>query len=336
MFGFIRSISLTVQVMIPVLGLIFFGTAWFFPGSLEPGTVYGNGFYYQPSDGWLYPMWLQMSRLPLWAQTVPSFLVAVLTAGLMVRSDMKNQLMGVRSYAIAFVFLFLLASGGHFFLFHPAMIAGYFMILSYRFLLDLYKEETNYPTVFAMGFSWGVATLLYPPVGMLFPALLFGLLLMVATEWRHWLVSLMGLVVPALLVSVFWFLTGDLAYQIDTFLSWFKMRHSILPPFITKEPLLGAWFGVMLVWIIVASIKYRNPKIQSRQLFQSNFLLFILTLFITFFLQTVSIEILWILIIPLTYMMTFWALKVERGWVRDLFFFTLILSFAFFRVRGLL
>jgi hypothetical protein len=33
--------------------------------------------------------------------------------------------------------------------------------------------------------------------------------------------------------------------------------------------------------------------------------------------------------------MTFWALEVRKGWVRDLFFITLLLSFAFFRVKGL-
>ncbi|TSA37620.1 MAG: hypothetical protein D4R64_05340 [Porphyromonadaceae bacterium] len=336
MFRFIRSISFTVQVMIPILGLILFVIAWFLPGNLQPGNIYGNGFFYQPADGWLYPLWTGMSRLPLWAQMIPSCLIMVLTAWLLVRTDMKNLLMGSRSYAIAFVFLLLVTSNGHFFLFHPALLAGYFMILSYRFLLDLYKEETGYSIVFAMGFSWGVAILLYPPFCFLIPAILIGLLLMVTTNWRHWLVSLMGIVVPALLVAVFWFLMGDLNYEIVTFFSWFKLRHTIFPVFISKEPFIAAWFGLILIWIVIASWKYRNPKIQSRQLFQANFLLFLSILLMTVFLETVSVEVLWLLIIPVSYLMTFWALKVGKGWMRDLFFFSLLLFFFFFRIRSLI
>lgn len=335
MFGFIRSISFTVQIMIPILGLILFGIAWFLPGNFQPGAVYGNGFYYLPPDGWLYPLWKEMARLPLWVQMVPSFLASILIAGLLVRTDMKNLLMGTRSYAIAYVFLFILSSNGHFFLFHPAALAGYFMILSYRFLLDLYKEETSYSLVFAMGFSWGIAILLYPPVCFLIPAILAGLLLMVSTNWRHWLVSFMGILVPVLLVGFFWHLMGNLDYQIAAFFSWFRFRYSLLPAFILKEPLIAGWYGIILIWTIIASVRYRNPKIQSRQLFQANFLLFVSILLLTVFLETVSMEILWLLAIPVSYLMTFWVLRVEKRWIRDLLFFTLLLSFVFFRIISL-
>jgi hypothetical protein len=336
MFRFIRSISFTVQAMIPILGLILFVVAWFFPGAMLSGTTYGNGFYYLPADGWGYPLWQEMVRLPLWAQIAPACIIAILTAWLLVGNDMKNLLMGSRSYGIGFVFLFLLASGGHFLLFHPAMLAGFFIILSQRFLLDLYKDETGYPVVFAMGFCWGVAILLYPPVSFLIPALLIGLLLMVSTNWRHWLVSVMGIATPGILVGVFWILVGNLDYQLMTFFSWFQMRHSLIPPFIAKEPFIAAWLGLILIWTAIGSYRYRNPKIQSRQLFQANFLLFISILLVAVFVDSVSAEILWLLVIPVSYLMTFWALRVERGWLRDLFFLSLLLSFAFFRIRGLI
>jgi hypothetical protein len=336
MFGFIRSISFTVQAMIPVLALILFGIAFFLPGNLLSDSSYSNGFFHLPKDGWLYPLWTGMVRLPLWAQVAPSCLVAILTAGLFVQTDMKNLLMGVRSYAIAYVFLFLIASNGHFFLFHPAMLAGYFMLLSYRFLLDLYKEETGFSIVFAMGFSWGVAILLYPPVCFLVPAILLGLLLMVTTNWRHWLVVLMGIAAPVMLVAGFWSLMGDLGYEANAFFSWLKFRHTILPAFFSKEPFIAVWFGLILIWAIIASVKYRNPKIQSRQLFQANFLLFLSILLITVFLESVSVEVLWLLAIPVSYLISFWALKVDRGWLRDLFFVSMLLLFTFFRIRSLL
>lgn len=334
MFGFIRSISFTVQAMIPVLGMMLFAIALYFPGNMQPAAMIGNGFYYLPKDGWLYTTWMEMARLPLWMQVVPSCLVAIFTAWRLILNDMNNVLMGRRSYSIGFVFLFLLTSGGHFFIFHPAFLAGLMMVLSQRFLLGLYKRETEYSLVFAMGFTWGVAMLLYPPVTLLTPALLLGLLLMVTTNWRHWLVSLLGIAIPIALAGTCWFLLGDLKFEIECFFSWFKIRHSFIPGFITREPFIAAWLALILIWIIIASARYRNPRIQSRQLFQANFLLFLFTLLITVFLETVSVEFIWLLVIPVSYLTTFWALEVRKGWLRDLFFISLLLIYAFFRIRG--
>lgn len=332
MFGFIRSTSFLTQAMIPILGLTLFGIAWYFPGNLGHGNIYGNGFFYIPSSGLLYSLWLGMARLPLWAQMVPSCLITILTAGLLVRTDLKDLLMGSRSYAIAYVFLFLVTSNGHSFLFHPAMLSGYFMVLSYRFLLDLYKEETGYSLVFTMGCTWGIAILMYPPIGLITPALLTGLLLMINTVWRHWLVGLLGIILPALLVAFVLFMTGGLENEVYAFLSWFELRPDLIPEFILKEPFIAAWLGLILIWTVIASINYRNPRIQSRKLFQANFILFVSILFMTAFLETVSVEVLWILVIPVSYLMTFWALRVQKGWLRDLFLLSLLLFFSFFRL----
>ena len=336
MFGFIRSISFTVQAMIPVLAIALFGVAWFLPGSLQPATLFGNGLFYLPADGWLYTLWLRLEELPLWAQILPACLTVILTAFLLVGNDMSNILMGRRSFAIAIVYLFLLASGGHFFIFHPAMPALLLMAVSQRFLLMLYKRETEYALVFVMGFTWGTAVLLYPPVLTLVPALLLGLLLMVSTNWRHWLVSIMGIAMPAAIASVCWLLLGDLDYEVRTFASWFSLRGLAVPEFLKKEPFVAAWLGLVIIWAAVASSRYRNPKIQSRQLFQHNFLLFVNILVSTILLKTVAIEFTWLLVLPVSYLLTFWALDHKRNWVRDLFFFSLIASFAFFRIRGLL
>jgi len=65
MFGFIRSSSFATQAMVPVIGLILFGVAWFFPGNLQPGAQYGNGYFYLPADGWMYTNWQGMSHFPL-------------------------------------------------------------------------------------------------------------------------------------------------------------------------------------------------------------------------------------------------------------------------------
>jgi len=336
MFQFIRSSSFTAQAMVPVTGVLLFAAGFLFPGSLTSGPVYGSGFYYLPADGWLYSHWSQLAKLPLWVQILPTFILAVMTAWWLIRQDMKNLLMGRRSYGIGYVFMFLLVSQGHLFLFHPAFLSAFLMLLGTGYLITMFKQETMYELVFGFSFTWGTAVLIYPPAAMLVPVIIIGLAVMVSATWRHWTVALMGLILPASVCSAVFYLTGDLDYQITSFFTWFRIRTALIPPFLNKEILIAAWFGILVVWMIVASVGYRNPKVLSRQLFMVNFFHFMLVIVMVALLDTVGVEAFWLMLVPLTYFITFWALEVRRNWVRDLFFFSLTASFVFFRIRGLI
>jgi len=335
MFKFVRSSSLTAQIMIPVIGFLFFASGWFLPARLAPGEVYGNGYYYLPTDGLFYNWWRLLAALPLWVQVVPTLLLAVVSALSLVHEDTRHLLLGRRCFGIAYVYLFLVASSGYLLLAHPAFLAGYLMLLGTGFVLDLFKNEAKYDLVFGFCFTWGLAALIYPPVVVVLPVIIIGLAVMVSTLWRHWVVALTGLILPALITVMVLYLTGDLQYEISSFLQWFRLRTTWPPDYLTREPFLLAWLGILLFWIVVASLSYRNPKIQSRQLFLVNFSQFLFLLVMALGLETVSVEVLWLLLVPVTYLLTLWALEVRRGWVRDLFFLSLLASFIFFRIRGL-
>lgn len=336
MFQFIRSSSFTAQAMVPVLGGLLFAAGWFLPGSLISTSEYGGGFYFIPADGWFYSQWTLLAKLPLWAQIAPTALLAILTAWWLIRLDMQNLLLGRRSYGAGYVFLFLIVSQGHLFLFHPAYLSGFLMLIGTGYLISLFKQETVYELVFGFSFTWGTAVLIYPPAAVTIPVIIIGLAVMVTATWRHWAVSLMGLTLPALVCSAIFYLTGDLDYQVTSFLSWFRIRTTWIPPFLSKEILIAAWFGILVLWFVIASIGYRNPKVLSRQLFLVNSIHFLLALGMMVLLETVSVEAFWLMLIPLTYYYTFWASEVRRNWVRDLFFLTLTGSFVFFRIRGLI
>ena len=124
MFKFVRSSSFAAQIMIPVIGLLFFAAGWFFPARMAPGEVYGNGYYYLPTDGLLYNWLKLLATLPLWVQVVPTFLLAVFSALSLIRDETRNLLFGRRCYGIGYVYLFLVASGGYLLLAHPAFLAG--------------------------------------------------------------------------------------------------------------------------------------------------------------------------------------------------------------------
>jgi hypothetical protein len=202
-------------------------------------------------------------------------------------------------------------------------------------MLAHYKTESNYSNSFGVGFTIGLGTLLYPPLIFVLPLLGAGIGLLVSTTWRHWAALIWGLVMPPGIAAFILMLTGNLAYQAGSFLNWFEFSVELPPDFIREQPFLAAWFGLILIWIIIASIGYRNPRIQSRQLFMVNFFLFVILVAISLFMKSISSEITWFLIIPVSFLITFWSLNVRKGWLRDLFFLSMMGSWLFLQLKDL-
>ena len=321
MFRFIKSISLASQILVPVIALILFIPV--------PFLTHESRFAVPP-NGMHNEIGLLINQLPGWASALIAFLLTLFGAVRLNDGDLKHLLMSRRSYAISFVFIFLTASSGQAFYFHQAFLAGIAILVGNKYMLDLYKSETTFPLIFSLAFSWGLAGLIYPPVFFILPATIVGMVLMGSNTLRHFLVFLAGLVTPAGMLLAVWFLTGNLGYELNSLTYWFSFRLNPLPGFIRDNWLISAWLALIFIWIVIASAGYRNPRVQSRRLFQANFLQFILTLAVALLVVPVGPEIIWLLLIPVTYLFTFWVLEVEKGWKRDLFFISLLISWLVF------
>lgn len=335
MFRFIKSISLSVQFLIPLFAVLVFVPEFFL--SHQPGTLVPEpGQFYHPTEGLLYGLWARFLTTPNWIHQIVNCLIVIGCTVILLKNDQRHLLMGQRSFAIGFVFIFLVGSTGQLSFFHPAFLAGLFLLLAYGFMLDHYKTEDAYYYAFGAGFCLGVGTLLYPPLALTLPVVGIGIALLVSATWRHWAVLVWGMIIPLGIAAIVLMLTGNLAYEADSFLTWFAFSPSIPPAFIRGQPFLAGWFGLILIWIIMASIRYRNPRIQSRQLFMVNFILFLLFILMALFMRSVSSEIILLMIIPVTFLITYWSLNVKRGWVRDLFFLSMMGSWIFFRLQDLI
>ncbi|MFO7617994.1 MAG: DUF6427 family protein [Bacteroidales bacterium] len=325
MFRFIKSISLASQILVPVIALILF---------IPVPFLVEHTRFAVPPDGTLNLLGLAIGRLPAWASVLIAFLLTLFGALLLNGSDLKHLLTGRRSYAIAFVFIFLTTSSGQVSFAHPALFSGIAMLIGNKYLLELYKSDSSYPQVFSLAFSWSLAGLIYPPVFFILPVMVFGIILMGSNTLRHFLVFLAGLVTPVGILLAVWYLIGNLDYELAALKYWLSFRFDPLPGFLRGNWLLSGWFILIFIWIAVASIGYRNPRVQSRRLFQTNFIQFLLTLAAAVLLAPVGPEIIWLLLIPVTYLLTFWLLEVGKGWKRDLFFISLLASWLAFLLNG--
>jgi hypothetical protein len=145
-------------------------------------------------------------------------------------------------------------------------------------LLRLYDQNQPKTLEFNIGLIVGLSIILYEPIAILIPVVLFALVIIRPFKLAEWLVLMMGVLLPFYFIFTYVFLTGNIA----------DFRQ-FLPKLDWKNPLIQPSFNVILALIVmgvqlIAGFFYWNEQqarfiIQVRKYWGVIFLLLILTFF---------------------------------------------------------
>jgi hypothetical protein len=108
----------------------------------------------------------------------------------------KHSLLRQSTYFPFFFLIILLSCRASLIGFYPALASSLFLVLAIHKLISSYMKEKALPDAFDSGLFVGIATLFYIP-SMLFLVLLWiGLLIIRTANWREWLCTILGFLVP--------------------------------------------------------------------------------------------------------------------------------------------
>jgi len=79
---------------------------------------------------------------------------------------------------------------------NSSLLAITFILLSLNKILDSYLDQTAYSKVFDSSILMSLATLIHPPFLIFTPIIWIGISIFSQVEWRHWTISILGLVCP--------------------------------------------------------------------------------------------------------------------------------------------
>jgi hypothetical protein len=91
--------------------------------------------------------------------------------------------------------------------FNPLLFTNFFIILFLNAQFHFYRADSAVFQVFDAGFFVGIAALFYWPSMFLFPLIWAALIILRPFEWREWIASLVGLVLPFIFFAavLYWF-----------------------------------------------------------------------------------------------------------------------------------
>jgi hypothetical protein len=242
----------------------------------------------------------------------------------------ENEVLHTNSYFPAGMYMILMSLQPEMHWLHPIIIANLFMLLALHKLLQTYRQDTAYAHAFDVGFYIALASLFYLPSLVFIVLLWAGLVVLRPFIWREWIISLMGVLVPWILIAVCYFCFSSM----DVFIK------KTTPPFSAaiNTLLLNSWFsGYEIFQIIVLGIvsifslgyvinspQKHNLRTRSNTILLTFF--FALSAVSIFFAPVFSISNLSFMAIPFTFFFSNYLLLAKRKWIAELLFTLLIIS----------
>jgi hypothetical protein len=285
---------------INVLFLVLLSVAVHFHFYLEPPIVIAN-----PTDGLLaYLLFHYVKPLPPLALIVIFHLIVIVQALRLNILVSRFKMFQHVSYLPAFTFVVLTALFPFWDAISSGLIANAFIIWILVKLNRLYDQTQPKTLEFNIGMIVGCSTLLYEPIAILIPVVIFALAIIRPFRLTEWLVLIMGIVLPFYFIFTYVFLT-DSAEAFTAFLpklDWenplaaLDAKSIIALSFMGLQLLIGLYFwqdqqnrfiiqvrkywGVMLLTLVVT---FFQPIIFSSQaLYASAIVIAPLASFISF------------------------------------------------------
>ena len=144
------------------------------------------------------------------------------------------------SYLPAFTYIILTGLFPYWDVISSGLVANSLVIWILVKLLRLYDQNQPKTLEFNIGLIVGLSILLYEPIAILIPVVLFALIIIRPFKFSEWLVLIMGILMPFYFIFTYVFLWGQLA----------DFRH-FLPKLDWKNPLVKPELNVILSLLVM-------------------------------------------------------------------------------------
>ena len=181
------------------------------------------------------------------------------------------------SYLPAFTYIILTALFPFWDVISAGLIANSLVIWILVKILRLYDQTQPKTLEFNIGLIVGASILLYEPIAILIPVVLFALAIIRPFRLPEWLVLLMGILLPFYFVFAFVFLTNQANHfaQFLPRLDWENPLEAGKRDYLSVLKVLGILnkVGKMKTYNLDAEVKfeYSNASFHTAQLFVNNF-----------------------------------------------------------------
>jgi hypothetical protein len=286
----------------------------------------------------LFELMTKATGKNIYIQSGISFSLVAIMAFLLVNFNTASFFINERTYMPALMFVLI---GGLFpecQLLNPVLPASIFLMLAVVRIIESYRKPGIANNFFDAGILISTGSLFYANLIWFGLLVIIGIIVIRSVSLTEIMISVIGLLTPYLITFGIFYVTGkDLGAQ------WSIITDNLLfrtdGYFFTRLTIIAVIFTLI---IIIVSMSYlfshmSSKKIKSRKAFSLFIWVFLISVAVYFVLPSVSVEIIWIIAIPVSYFLTHYFVFIKKKIIPELFLsglFLLILLIQIFYIRS--
>lgn len=262
-----------------------------------------------------------------------SIMLVSLMAFLMVNLNTTLFFINERTFLPALFYILLSGLFPQYQLLNPAVFGAVFLMLAIKRVMDSYRIQGTSYSFFDAGLLIGTGSLFYANLIWFGLITIIGIILIRAWNLKEIVLSITGLLTPFVLAFGLYYVIGknplDLLYLIDFNLFGRKAAFAFTPLIVVAAIYTGI--------LVLGSISHLfmmigTKKIQSRKTFALLFWILIIALLIWLLVPSVSVEIIWIAAIPLSYFLSNYFTFLKKKILPEILLSIFLLLMIFIQV----
>jgi len=269
------------------------------------------------------PIHLLLGNSPI-VSTITAMVFIILLAFLVLKLNQQYAFIRVRTFLPSYLFV-LITSGLHeLHVMHPVYPAALFLILAIDRIFNTYDKERIHSNAFDSGIFLAIGSLFYLNLIFFFPILWIGFIILKPNvNWREYVLTTIGFILPWLAALAFYLATGRRDELVQTLESNITF-HQI---FLRDNLPIQIYGGFLILLTLAASFfllsQFDGKKISSRRYFKTFFWIFLISVILIIANPAVSQEIIILMAIPLTYLISNYLIFMKRQVWGEVFLYVL-------------
>ncbi len=213
---------------------------------------------------------------------------------------------------------------------HPVYPATLFLVLAIDRIFNSIENEIIHSNAFESGIFLAIGSLFYLNLVFFFPILWFGFIIIKPkVNWREYFLTVLGFAMPWLATLTYYSFAGienELWYTL-------QMNFTSHQTFIRDNLPIQIFIGYLVLLTLLGSFfflaQYDGKRISSRKFFKVFFWIFLISVVLIIANPAVSQEIIIILALPLTYLISNYLILMRRQFWGEVILYLLIAAVAF-------
>ncbi|MFN8210593.1 MAG: hypothetical protein U0T33_06460 [Bacteroidales bacterium] len=283
-------------------------------------------FHYDQQPMPLYAFLRNIALKNALGGTIFSFVMVILMTYLLVNFNTTLFFINERTFLPSVIFLLVSSFFPAFQLFNPVLPSAVLLMLAIKRIMEAYRKNGTAYNFFDASLLIGTSSLLY--ANMIWFGLLsiIGIAILRTGNLKEILLALLGLCTPLAIATGVYYVAGNDPAELIR-LSYYNLFGRAETFEFTRVTIAGLIIlGLVLLFSIFFLLaELSSKKIRSRKTFSLLIYTFIISITVYFAVPSVSLEMIYIAAIPVSYFLTHYFIFSKRKIVPEIFFLAILI-----------